>query len=367
MNVYARLRACLLSTLYVNRTKQRPTGVTSMDSQVTILGGGNGTASVINALRNNSSERFIAVSGHADSGGCTGRRRLEYPWMPPIGDFRQHLFTLRGPESDITDQWNVRLDTGDHFLNLYICNILCEYGLDKGLKVLHEKFQLGPHRAYFVSHTPCTLHAELRDGTVLSGEHLIDEIPTNGRKPIQRTWLTPEPVLCNEVRDAILESDVIIIPPGDIYTSLAPIFHVPMIQKHIRRSRAFLIYCVNLMQKPGQTDGWSATDHVLAITNMVGRMPDAVIVNTGVLPTGLAARYQRAGAGVVQNDLARITYGPTIVEANLIDTAPGEERNDAIAHLRSLVRHNPDVLREAITRAIQEHGIKIRRARRAHA
>jgi uncharacterized cofD-like protein len=78
----------------------------------------------------------------------------------------------------------------------------------------------------------------------------------------------------------LLSSDLIVVGPGSLYTSILPNLLVPDIAEAIRASRAFKIYICNLATQTGETIDYSCEDHIRAIERHVGSgLFDVVVAN----------------------------------------------------------------------------------------
>src|SRR5699024_1297927 len=148
------------------------------------------------------------------------------------------------------------------------------------------------------------LCAEMDDGSLVKGE---SQIPKAGKK-IARLCLEPEqvPPVPDAVR-ATEEADGIILRRGSLYTSILPNLLVKGHPEAIRRSHAKKIYIYNVMTQAGETDHFTASDHVAAITRHVGEgFFDVAIVNRQTPPPSIMKRYASEGAMVVEADVKRL-------------------------------------------------------------
>jgi uncharacterized cofD-like protein len=186
--------------------------------------------------------------------------------------------------------------------------------------------------------TPVLLRGEMEDGSVIDGETNIAESPLK----IRRIHLIPQnetDAICpiEDALEAIKRADVIVLGPGSVFTSIIPNLLVPGISEAIRRSRAKKVYACNVMTQPGETDGFSACDHVSAIEKHAGRRVfDYVLVNTGVPDPSLLEKYRKTGSILVEPDTDRI-------KAEGYRPIPGNFINET-----DVVRHDASVLAEAI-------------------
>lgn len=186
-----------------------------------------------------------------------------------------------------------------------------------------------------------TICADLADNTTICSE---TEIDTRGKKhpaplsPITRLRLTPDDApACQPAIRAIRRADMIIIGPGDLYTSLLPNLLVPDIACAVREAEAEKVYICNIMTKHGETDGYKASDFVNEIHRYLGARVDRVLINSGTFKPDVLAKYRKELSEPVEIDRDRLTQ----MVPNL-----------DISHLNleddSLARHDPERLVRAI-------------------
>jgi uncharacterized cofD-like protein len=150
---------------------------------------------------------------------------------------------------------------------------------------------------------------------------------------------------------AIAAADLIVIGPGSLYTSIIPVLLVRGIAEEISRSGARVVFVMNLMTEPGETDGMTAADHVCALLRHVPGMPVHEVL-VAAMPTSsrLLAGYAASGARPVTADVAALrALGCRPVRRRLI--AGGDK-----------VRHDPRRLAAAVLRADQRHRWRDERA-----
>ncbi len=171
------------------------------------------------------------------------------------------------------------------------------------------------------------LHAEMEDGTVVSGE---SKIPYSGKK-IKKVFLTPRMIRpLPETLQAIRQADLIIIGPGSLYTSILPNLLVPKLGEEVCRSHAKKVYICNLMTQAGETHGYTASDHVKAILDhMACAFIDTILVNNEEVPADIQLRYNQELADPVQYDLPRLyELGLEVVHADIAIQENGALRHD---------------------------------------
>jgi uncharacterized cofD-like protein len=237
--------------------------------KIVAIGGGTGLSILLRGLKAHTAN-LTAIVTVADDGGSSGRLRQTLGVLPP-GDFRNCIAALADDEALTTQLFQYRFggreDVGGHsFGNLFITAMAevagsFEKGLLESSKVLNIRGRVAPSTLSDV-----TLIGEVigegRAVNVVAGESKITEM----RGQIQRVHLQPEdpPAYPGAVR-ALLEADLIVLGPGSLYTSLIPNLLVPDLAAAIKASRAQKAYVCNTATQPGETDGYSALDHVLAL------------------------------------------------------------------------------------------------------
>ena len=176
----------------------------------------------------------------------------------------------------------------------------------------------------------------MTDGKVVSGETSI----TNSDKKIRRLRLRPRHVHpLPEVLDAIAEADLILVGPGSLYTSILPNLLVSGVAEAIEISHATTIYIANLMTQPGETNGYTLTDHLRAIRQHTRRqLFDWVVASNQPLSIEVARRYKARGAEAVSVSTAEVErMGVHCVLDNLLEEH-GVVRHDSARLSRLLIR-----------------------------
>ncbi len=247
----------LVDALREHRRKRRGLNIVA-------LGGGTGLATLLRGLKHYSSN-LTAVVTVFDDGGSSGRLRRELGILPP-GDIRDCLVALAEAEPLMTQLFEYRfrgggLD-GHAFGNLFIASLTgvtgdLELAVKETSKVLNIRGRVLPTTGHDV-----VLAAEFDDGRVIEGESSI----TQARGRIRRVSLRPADAYpLPEVLEAIGDADLILIGPGSLYTSVIPNLLVRGVADALREAHVPCVYVCNVMTQPGETDGYTAADHVRAI------------------------------------------------------------------------------------------------------
>lgn len=248
--------------------------------KVVIFGGGTGLSNIVRGLKRYPIE-LTAVVTVADDGGSSGRLFDQYD-IPPPGDIRQVMAALSDVEPLIEKMFQYRFDGADdlggHSLgNLMLAALTQITGdfaraVEQLGKVLNIKGNVLP-----AANQRITLHAELEDGSIITGE---SKIPLYGRR-IRKVFISPEHVEpLPETPGTIEHADLIVFGPGSLYTSILPTILVKDIRDAVITSKAKKVYISNLTTQRGETYRYTASEHIEALYDHAGEpFLDAVLVN----------------------------------------------------------------------------------------
>ncbi|TCL75267.1 putative cofD-like protein [Hydrogenispora ethanolica] len=294
--------------------------------RIVVVGGGTGLGTILRGLKEITSN-LTAIVTVADDGGSSGRLRKEFGILPP-GDIRNCLVAMADiePLMERLMQYRFAGNTdlaGHNFGNLFLTVMTditgdFEQAIRESSKVLAVRGQVLPATLENV-----ILKAEMADGSIVRGESAI----TASELAIRRISLEPENVKpLREAINAIAEADLIILGPGSLYTSVIPNLLVTDLAEALRAAPATKLYVCNAMTQPGETDHYTASDHIRAIIQHAGQgLIDMALINTEAIPPDLMERYAEEGAQPVTADFDKIkALGVTplglevIVKSNLI-------------------------------------------------
>jgi uncharacterized cofD-like protein len=323
---------------WLPKTDFKPaTGKEIKGPKIVVIGGGTGLGTILRGLKEITSH-LTAIVTVADDGGSSGRLRREFGILPP-GDIRNCLVAMADLEPLMERLMQYRFTGGaglggHNFGNLFLAAMTgitgdFEEAIKESSKVLAVRGQVLPATLEHV-----VLRAELADGSIAKGESAISK----SKSPIKQVFL--EPTDSKPVPDAVYalkEADIIILGPGSLYTSIIPNLLVSEITKAIKDSPATKIYICNAMTQPGETDNYTASDHIKAIINHAGAgLIDITVANTETIPPEILERYSEEGAKPVTADLEKIeSLGVTpigteiIIKSNVI-------RHDAVKLARMI-------------------------------
>lgn len=325
------------------------------EMNVAVIGGGTGTHTVLRGLKQYQKKVTLsAIVTMADSGGSTGRLRDEFGYLP-VGDVRMALAALASDidehEELLRQLFMYRFDRGNglsghNFGNLLLVALTDILGSEEEAiraagRVLRVQGSVVP-----VTTEKVDLVARYDDGVTVVGEHAIDE-PSSDRftQRILELSVKPYATISARAEEVLLNADLIVLGPGDLYTSVLANCVVDGVADAIKHSNAKVVYVSNLMTKRGQTTGMGVREHASEIARYLEREPDYVIVNTAPLPEPLLHRY-------ALDDEYPVVFNYEVGKSVLIpaDVLAVEEVKTASGDVlkRSLIRHDPRKLARKI-------------------
>ncbi|BAB07287.1 uridine diphosphate-N-acetylglucosamine-binding protein YvcK [Halalkalibacterium halodurans] len=305
---------------------------------VVVFGGGTGLSVLLRGLKT-FPVSITAIVTVADDGGSSGRLRKELD-IPPPGDVRNVLVALSEVEPLLEQLFQHRFENGNGLSGHSLGNLLLAgmtsitgdfaRGISEMSKVLNVRGKVLP-----ASNRSIILHGEMEDGTIVTGE---SSIPKAGKK-IKRVFLTPKDTKpLREGLEAIRKADVIVIGPGSLYTSVLPNLLVPGICEAIKQSTARKVYICNVMTQNGETDGYTASDHLQAIMDHCGvGIVDDILVHGEPISDTVKAKYAKEKAE------------PVIVDEHKLKAlGVGTISDYFVLEQDDVLRHNASKVSEAI-------------------
>ncbi len=317
--------------------------------RIVVIGGGTGSYTILTGLKRHR-VHLTAIVSMADDGGSSGRLRDEFGHLPP-GDVRRCLLALSSDSSrELRRLFEYRFDRGrglgGHNFGNLLLTALTELTGRGDLAIAEAGRLLGIKGVVLpVTLSDSRLCAELEGGAILRGETHIDIRAEGLTGKIKRIFLEPRAIAHPEALAAIHRADVVVIGPGDLYTSLLPNLVVAGISSAITSAAATRIYVCNVMTKHGETDGYRASDFVHEVQGYLGAgwSLDHVVVNDpDGLPQSLLDIYAEEQAFPVVPDVERI---------RLLGAIPYVRH---VASANNLLRHDPDVLAAAVMQLIEQ-------------
>lgn len=305
--------------------------------RVVVIGGGTGVFTVLSGLRKYPFY-LSAVVTMADDGGSTGILREEFGILPP-GDIRRAMVALAHSDKELLSRlFNYRFEEGGlkghTFGNIMLTALEritgnFENAVKEAAEVLGVTGKVVP-----VTLDNVRLCAKLEGGLIVRGEANIDIPKHDTRLKIQEIFLEPRAQINKEARKEILSADLIVIGPGDLYTSIIPNLVVRGVREAIRNSSAKKVYVANLMTKRGETGGFFAEDFVETMERYLGKnVLHYVVINTKRPSPERLKKYEKESAEFVR--IGRLWQKPVPLLGNFL-------------RRQGFVRHDPDHLAQAL-------------------
>lgn len=316
------------------------------------IGGGSGQYALLSGLRKIEGIRISAIVSMMDSGGSTGRLRDELGTLPP-GDILKCILALSPYQETVRAIFQKRFSKDrrlkGHNAGNMLLTMLSRYtgsfpaGVQALAEILDVRGSILP-----VTIDRATLVAELTDGSRIFGESAIDMPRGHQRETIRDVYLVPHhsdrirvfpPVL-----EAIDSADLIIMGPGDLFTSIIPNLIVPGLCEKLRTVKTPLYHVVNIMTKYGETNHFQACDFIATLENFTRCKITAAIVNTKRPDNHLLALYRQQKSDFVEIGLPEA--GCQMILEDLLETSGG------------IIRHDPNKLAGVILKIIAELNIR---------
>lgn len=284
--------------------------------RIVTMGGGTGQPTLLYGLKGIPDFDITAVVTSSDSGGSSEKLRRERKVLPP-GDLIRCMLALATVENDVVQLFEYRPPgggiMGGHRIGNFLLTAAVEQskgnslrGLEKVAKILRPRGHVLP-----VTIETVTLCAKFENNEVVRGEHLIDTGDHNGEGRIIELWLERDdipngdrrkrtPTAVDQALKAIRRADVVVVGPGDLYTSVLPTVLIPTVGKALRERRGLLVIVTNIMTKRVETAGFHVQDFVTEFERYSGCKIDMVLCNSECPEKGILARYEEEGAMYVE-------------------------------------------------------------------
>lgn len=296
-----------------------------MIKKIVTIGAGTGSYMILRGLKKFPFD-ITAVVTMFDNGGSSGVLRDEFGILPP-GDVRRALIALSEGKrrAVLRDLFNYRFEkkgsplNGHSFGNLFLLALSKIYGSDiEGIKKAAELLNL-KGRVLPVSLDNSHVHATLEDGTEIAGETNIDIPKHDGNLRIKKVVLKPKARIFKETDKAIRGADLVVIGPGDIYSSLVPNLLVGGMKEALQKCKGKKAVICNSMTKWGETHDFNASDMVRELLKYSGlKKFDYIICNGKEISPRVRAKYAREKKYPVRVDPKLGQYAGRVIKADLL-------------------------------------------------
>ncbi len=327
--------------------------------KVVAIGGGTGLSTMLRGLKQYT-KNLTAIVTVADDGGGSGMLRREIG-MPPPGDIRHCMESLANVEPIMQQLLTYRFKdgslSGQSFGNLLLAALNGITGsFEEAVEQMSQVLAI-TGRVLPVTGADVQLEAVFENGSRVVGESSIFSFKKMQDCRIARVSLIPErPAALPSALQAIEDADLILLGPGSLYTSIIPNLLVDGVVEAICRSRALKIYVCNIMTQDGETEGYTAADHVEALLNHgAPGLVDVCLANSEAVRPGLVERYRQEDAVPLVVDRERfVPLGLELVE------------RPVAAQTGNFARHSSSRLAEAIMDIYRQRAVRIFRGERRY-
>ncbi len=314
--------------------------VSNDNKKITVIGGGTGLSTLLRGLKRYTDD-ITAIVTVGDDGGGSGILRKDLGILPP-GDIRNCILALADTEPLMEKLLQFRFTEGNlkgqNFGNLFLAAMtgISNNNFMEAIKrmsdVLAVKGMVLP-----VTLDNMILSAELENGEIIKGESKIPKKVIEYKSGIKRMSIEPRGARAPiEAIEAIENSDIIVIGPGSLYTSIIPNLLVKDIREALLRAKGRKVYISNIMTQQGETDNYRVSDHVRAIIEHSSpKIIDKIIANTGEIDNYYIEKYEMENSEKVELDIENLK-GYNIIKENIVSFS------------KRYARHNSDKLAEII-------------------
>lgn len=322
------------------------------DIKIAVVGGGTGSFTLLSALKKHT-KQLAAIVNMVDDGGSTGVLRDEHGTLPS-GDVRQCLVAL-SDSPKIRDLFDYRFEEGT-FGGHSFGNILLT-ALEKVTGSFNEAVETASEilrvNGIVIPATLDDVRLKMewpKSSITLHGERVIDAHYFKQDPRKAKLSLVPTATANPTAIAAIEQADMIVIAPGDLYTSLGPLLVIDGISQALQKTKAICVYVSNLVTKKGQTTGFAVSDLAAEIERFVGApFLDYVLYNEQPPTKEIAKKYKQESAFSVKidkNELKKAHY--QAIPGNFLGKIVVRKKADKIPAVRSLIRHDIKAVANAL-------------------
>jgi len=327
--------------------------------RVVAVGGGTGLSTMLRGLKKYT-KNLTAIVTVADDGGGSGVLRRDIG-MPPPGDIRHCMEALANVEPIMQKLLTYRFREGSlcgqSFGNLLLAALNGITGSFEEAVAQMSQVLAITGRVLPVTGVNVQLEAFFENGSRVVGESKIFSFKKEQDCRIARVRLIPErPKALPDALKAIHEADLILLGPGSLYTSIIPNLLVEGVADEICRSQALKLYICNIMTQEGETEGYTAADHIVALLGHgAPGMVDICLANSDPVRPGVIERYREEDAVPLVIDRERFEQ----MGLELIERPVASQMSD-------YARHDPDLLAEEIMSIYRARTMRIFRGEKPY-
>lgn len=331
--------------------------------KITVIGGGTGNFTVLSGLKPLVGEGLTAVVNMADDGGSTGELRDRHGVLP-AGDARQCLVALSNESDEMRALFNTRFSETDgfgptphNFGNLLFLAAERATGSYKGALDLAGRILNITGKVVPVTHDNRRLVITTTDGNVIYGEHSAEKTHVPSLQGANVAFDKNPTQISPEAEASIKESDLTVIAPGDLYTSIAPALAVRGMYEALSSTRVLMV--TNIMNRPRHTFGFDAATHAAEVERIVGGPVLNYLLTNSEEPSQDDIRRYEEEEGEILVPVIKENFSPhyKVFTRHLLSNETIEKNpNDKLANTRSLVRHSPAKVGRGIMTVLYTNG-----------
>ncbi|MBQ1352912.1 MAG: YvcK family protein [Firmicutes bacterium] len=287
--------------------------------KIAVLGGGRGLSRILSGLKLFPVD-VTAIITVSDDGSSTGVLKEELN-IPAVGDLGKVLISMANVGEDDIDLLSYRFEKDGTLHNHPVRNILLAALIDlKGSLTEAAKYM---SRLLNIKGTVLPLSEDKveligrRKGDDIVGEVAVSK---NVRDIDYLAYDHPIEV-GQEVIDEIMAADLIVLSPGSLYTSILPHLIAPGVHDALEQTDAPIMYIANVVTQPGETDGYSLSDHISVLNKYLGsHKVDIVAANNGVIGAEVSDVYRtKERKLIVEMDVEKTReLGARVIEADMV-------------------------------------------------
>ena len=287
--------------------------------KIAVLGGGRGLSRILSGLKLFPVD-VTAIITVSDDGSSTGVLKEELN-IPAVGDLGKVLISMANVGEDDIDLLSYRFEKDGTLHNHPVRNILLAALIDlKGSLTEAAKYM---SRLLNIKGTVLPLSEDKveligrRKGDDIVGEVAVSK---NVRDIDYLAYDHPIEV-GQEVIDEIMAANLIVLSPGSLYTSILPHLIAPGVHDALEQTDAPIMYIANVVTQPGETDGYSLSDHISVLNKYLGsHKVDIVAANNGVIGAEVSDVYRtKERKLIVEMDVEKTReLGARVIEADMV-------------------------------------------------
>ena len=322
--------------------------------KIVVIGGGTGSFTLLSALKQHNVD-LTALVNMADNGGSSGLLRDELGVLPP-GDVRQCLVALSTAPEELRELFNYRFPEGTFgghsFGNLFISAVeSMTSDFNDAIRIAGDVLRI-QGRVLPMTLKDCNLVLEFGNKKIV-GEYKIaySDFDLQAKPKLS---LTPKATITNESKQAIIDADLVVIAPGNLYGSLAPALLVDGVGQALATTKAKVVFVCNLVNKPNHTLGFKVTDYADEIERFAGaEVLDYVFYNTDKPETELLEKYALDNEFPVVADKSQFktSHYKAVGGKFLSRTMKQRDNNDKFIK-RSLIRHDTETIAASLIKLL---------------